>query len=777
MTQQWRAATSPRTRNTTSELSGAAIETSEAAALATAAGGSRRRASSTSRNNAHLSTLRGHELLRSGQLNTAATPRTSSPLAGESIALSPRISLQQKGLGATLAQQVGGSTRRVVSAFAKADPDRQGRIGPADFASVLRSLGVPVSTNDMAGLSGAGAHLSKDTIDYLGFVSSIEPSLAAVPDRAAPPRQRTPIPGARRHYGDHDPSQLAKTDEAIYGIDTDTNPARLHEHAAFAEAAGSDSQKIAAASRHAKTSMIGEHGKKRTGAPHLRATVDEVIFGHDTDGSLDVAVLTDGAAFEGAAGRVVESGDQPEFAHKGRAGMGRECTLSNVDRVVFGHDIDGSEAAGGGDAADGVAGAPSTEFIDAFDANQARGTKELAPAMRSEVDAVVFGRDIDGSDTVTPLTELPEYAGAAGVPTSEKNAAVHLGAAGTTRARTANPNMRATVDEVVFGHDIDGSAAATPVAAGAAFDGAAGLDTDRIRLDELMSTKRHLRPHDDTIESALKSGWGGKAPPRAPARPATADPSLLTAARAIRSAGVRTAASPRMSDVVTPRATATTYNTHGEPLYGHSTTNGTDVNGTVLPYASEVPAAPPPASVRRPTSAAPVTPRGGHFVPSESPSKVLRMRSRPPPPSSRKAAAAPAAAAGRATGLGGAAERLYGGELSREGGIHDGAHTVVSGYAAPPRTAEPRAAGAPSAGKASGLGGSAARLYGGQISSGGGLGGGPPQRPATAGATPRTSAPPSPAAAGAPSAPRGALNRDASARWRRGALEVQGGLW
>ena len=68
-------------------------------------------------------------------------------------------------------------------------------------------------------------------------------------------------------------------------------------HAAFAEAAGSDSQKIAAASRHAKTSMIGEHGKKRTGAPHLRATVDEVIFGHDTDGSLDVAVLTDGAAF------------------------------------------------------------------------------------------------------------------------------------------------------------------------------------------------------------------------------------------------------------------------------------------------------------------------------------------------------------------------------------------------------------------------------------------------------------------------------------------------
>ena len=111
--------------------------------------------------------------------------------------------------------------------------------------------------------------------------------------------------------------------------------------------------------------------------------------------------------------------------------------------------------------------------------------------------------------------------------------------------------MRATVDEVVFGRDIGGSAAATPVAAGAAFDGAAGLDTDRIRLDQLMSTKRHLRPHDDTIESALKSGWGGKAAAR-PRAPATADPSLLTAARRF---GRRAshAASPRMSDVVTPR--------------------------------------------------------------------------------------------------------------------------------------------------------------------------------------------------------------------------------
>ena len=207
--------TSPRTRCTTSELSGAAIETSEAAALATAAGGSRRRASSTSRNNAHLSTLRGHELLRSGQLNTAATPRTSSPLAGESIALSPRISLQQKGLGATLAQQVGGSTRRVVSAFAKADPDRQGRIGPADFASVLRSLGVPVSTNDMAGLSRRGRPPVEghDRLPGLRLVDravargGARPRGAAAaahadPRRAPPLRRPRPEPAGQDRRGD-----------------------------------------------------------------------------------------------------------------------------------------------------------------------------------------------------------------------------------------------------------------------------------------------------------------------------------------------------------------------------------------------------------------------------------------------------------------------------------------------------------------------------------------------------------------------------------------------
>ena len=277
-------------------------------------------------------------------------------------------------------------------------------------------------------------------------------------DRVAPPRQRTPIPGARRHYGDHDPSQLAKTDEAIYGIDTDTNPARLHEHAA-AEAAGSDSQKIAAASRHAKTSMIGEHGKKRTGAPHLRATVDEVIFGHDTDGSLDVAVLTDGAAFEGAAAASSSRATSPSFAQGARRD-GPRVHASNVDRVVFGHDIDGSEAAA-------AATRPTAWRARRAQSSSTPSTRTRRVARRSSRRRCARGRRrrlrprhrrLRHRDA---LTELPEYAGAAGVPTSEKNAAC-TSAPPARRARTANPNMRATVDEVVFGHDIDGSAAATP---------------------------------------------------------------------------------------------------------------------------------------------------------------------------------------------------------------------------------------------------------------------------------------------------------------------------
>ena len=310
--------------------------------------------------------------------------------------------------------------------------------------------------------------------------------------------------------------------------------------------------------------------------------------------------------------------------------------------------------------------------------------------MRSEVDAVVFGRDIDGSDTVTPLTELPEYAGAAGVPTWRRTRR-YTSAPPARRARAANPNMRATVDEVVFGHDIDGSAAATPVAAGAAFDGAAGLDADRIRLDQLMSTKRHLRPHDDTIERALQERLGREGAARAPARPATADPSLLTAARAIRSAGVRTAASPRMSDVVTPRATATTY----APTASRCTaTRPPTAPTSTAPCCRTPPTCPPRRrpGVRRPTTSArdaarSVRCRRREPVAADATGRRRRRRARRRrrrrirPPRRRHAA-------GRRV-----RDQFFGRELSREGG-HPRRRPPSSAATPRRRGGGPRAAGA-----------------------------------------------------------------------------------
>ena len=75
-----------------------------------------------------------------------------------------------------------------------------------------------------------------------------------------------------------------------------------------------------------------------------------------------------------------------------------------------------------------------------------------------------------------------------------------------------------------------------------------------------------------------------------------------------------------------------TYNTHGEPLYGHSTTNGTDVNGTVLPYASEVPAS-PPYKYPPPADAVSGMPAAGGAAKVNPFTTFERPATAPPPPS------------------------------------------------------------------------------------------------------------------------------------------------
>ena len=54
----------------------------------------------------------------------------------------------------------------------------QGKLAPADFAAAVRDLGVPLSVRNMHGIAGANMDLSSDTIDYLAFISSLEPQLS-----------------------------------------------------------------------------------------------------------------------------------------------------------------------------------------------------------------------------------------------------------------------------------------------------------------------------------------------------------------------------------------------------------------------------------------------------------------------------------------------------------------------------------------------------------------------------------------------------------------------
>ena len=110
-------------------------------------------------------------------------------------------------------------------------------------------------------------------------------------------------------------------------------------------------------------------------------------------------------------------------------------------------------------------------------------------------------------------------------------------------------------------------------------------------------------------------------------------PMSLGAAAANRAAGVgATCALNPTSGARAECALNSTYNTHGEPLYGHSTTNGTDVNGTVLPYASEVPAS-PPYKYPPPADAVSGMPAAGGAAKVNPFTTFERPATAPPPPS------------------------------------------------------------------------------------------------------------------------------------------------
>ena len=241
---------------------------------------------------------------------------------------------------------------RLTNAFAKVDLQRKGQLGLSDFASVLRRLGVPAAAAPM--LKGGSWDASSDSIDYEAFVASLAPTgseggpavadTAGAADAAARGAVRSIRHGpvtTRRHYGAHCPSQGGALRE-VMGPDGAPlePPLALHTHAAFgSDSAGLDAQSIASHSAHGQAAQQqpARPARRPSANPQMQPLVGSVLFGWP---SHTAAPISEAHPFAGAAGR-------PEKAPRGTRGRPEgnpPCMRSNVDRVVFGHDIDGSEA-------------------------------------------------------------------------------------------------------------------------------------------------------------------------------------------------------------------------------------------------------------------------------------------------------------------------------------------------------------------------------------------------------------------------------------------------
>jgi hypothetical protein len=197
---------------------------------------------------------------------------------------------------------------------------------------------------------------------------------------------------------------------------------------------------------------------------HVASDVDRLLFGRDIDGSDTRPVHLHG-------GRGVKT-----FEHGPLA--------SDVDAVVLGHDIDGSDARRGPVRAVGGIGIrtfedrPLASHVDSvvlerdIDGSDARTgpvravdgsgirTFEHGP-LASYVDAVVLGHDIDGSDLRREL--VPVVRG---------------------RRTFEHGPLASDVDSVVLGHDIDGSDARKTQVRGV---GAAGLGNRLANNDYVIS--------------------------------------------------------------------------------------------------------------------------------------------------------------------------------------------------------------------------------------------------------------------------------------------------
>jgi hypothetical protein len=139
---------------------------------------------------------------------------------------------------------------------------------------------------------------------------------------------------------------------------------------------------------------------------------------------------------------------------------------------------------------------------------------EHAPAMRSNADRVIFGRDIDRSEDADGGCAVDVSDGAAA---AEPPHPVSQRSESNWHHQKLLPHQKTQADEVILGHDTDRSSADPPLIASlaAAFDGAAGLDSDvatRIKIHASRLDERS-RPHSSPSPQSHRIAAARPVPP------------------------------------------------------------------------------------------------------------------------------------------------------------------------------------------------------------------------------------------------------------------------
>jgi len=175
----------------------------------------------------------------------------------------------------------------------------------------------------------------------------------------------------------------------------------------------------------------------------------------------------------------------PKNTYKASGGnLGSKVNESNVDIVVFGHEQDGV----------GVSEGEHWEMDQRDWLGYKKRTGKL-DANLSLVDSIVFGHDQDGHSSMKQfeeeLMQLPQFKGAAGMPSSEVTASNVLQDPKIVPSKFTKLKNSSDVDMVVFGHDQDGSGAGPnqdmeDLEASPLFFGSAGVHTTDASLKEAV---------------------------------------------------------------------------------------------------------------------------------------------------------------------------------------------------------------------------------------------------------------------------------------------------